>query len=94
MPLTSILPTITTHPHPIVEREMGPSGDQVWWRLRMTQELRDVWQMVGVANADLSRIVAHGVASNDWYWSLHGGLSVVFRHEAEAVIAANSSTTD
>ncbi len=68
-----------------MERETGPSSDQVWWRLRVTQGLRDVWQMVGVTNADLARVVAHGVASNDWYWSsLRDGLSVVFRHEADA----------
>jgi hypothetical protein len=88
VPLTTILPTITAHPYSLVERETGPSGDQVWWRLRVTQQLREVWQMLGVTNADLARVVAHGVASNDWYWSLRSGLLVVFRHETDALKAA------
>jgi hypothetical protein len=71
-----------------VEREVGSSGDQVWWRLRIAESSREVYQMMGLESDDLAKTVAHGVASNDWYWSLPGGLSVVFRHEADAFKAA------
>jgi hypothetical protein len=82
------LTPVAGHPHPFVRRETGPSGDQVWWRLHITEGLRRVWLMAGVADADLVGVVANGIASSDWYWSLDGGLSVVFRHEADALKAA------
>ncbi len=83
---------MTDH-RPLVERVTGPSGDQVWWRLRVTLAVREVWQMIGVtSDADLAKIVAQGVASNDWHWTLKDGLSVVFRHEADALKAAELFT--
>ena len=82
------MPPIMSLSHSIVKREAGFAGDQIWWRLRITQGLREVWQMTGVTNAKIARVAARGVAPNDWYWSLKGGLSIVFRYEADALKAA------
>lgn len=73
----------------LVGREIGSSGDQVWWRLRITESSREVYKMMGLTDADLARTVADGIALNDWYWSLRGNLSVVFRHKADAFKAAS-----
>lgn len=78
----------TIHLQSFVERQTAPSGDQVWWLLRVTEGLREVYQMVGLTDADLAQAIAQGVASYDWHWSLRSGLLVVFRYEEDAFKAA------
>jgi hypothetical protein len=75
------------HPHPLLERKTGSSGE-VWWYLRVPQGMRDAFQMTGLTNVNVAQMLACGVASDNWHWSLCGGLSVVFRHEADALEAA------